>query len=242
MYCNHAQVGRTRVNKVREGKKNPPKGRIINKDDGFVQLKPRSSIASYKPQEKLIGQIKKHEMTGLDKLFKLQKELFKDGLTLDEYKDYVQEKINNDKYYYNFLSEADISKLHKNYRLMCQKKNNKITMLLEDRERNKKQKKLFKEKKNNMINYHKQRMIDMLIKELKQSSANGISRQIDMTITPDNWQKMKYFLFTGGRYMESHDCKWAHIYCLLTNKNRGLMLGKINHIELNKFIMENDIV
>ena len=93
-----------------------------------------------------------------------------------------------------------------------------------------------------MINYQKQRMIDLLIKELKHTGANGISHQIDMTITPENWMNMKYYLFTGGRYMESHDRKWVNIYSLLTNTNRGLMLGKINHVELNKFIMENEIV
>ena len=34
-----AQVGKTRVNKIREGNKRPPKGRELNKDDGLVQFK-----------------------------------------------------------------------------------------------------------------------------------------------------------------------------------------------------------
>jgi hypothetical protein len=241
MYCNHKQVGRTRVNKVRERQKNPPKGRIIHKDDGFVQLKPRGSLASYKANEKVIGQIKDHKMTGLDKLFKVQTELFKKGLTLSDYKNYVQDKINNDKYYYTFLSEENVTQLHNHYKSMCQKKDNKITMLHEDRKRSKRQKMLFKEKKNRIIKIQKQRLIDILLKELKKSTGNGLSRKVDfLTITSDNWNEMKYLLFTGGRYMESHDKGWTDIYSKLVSPNRGLMLGKITHDDLNKFILEND--
>ena len=85
MFCNHNQVGRTRVNKVREGKKNPPKSRVIHRNDNYVQMKPRSDTESYKPREKTIGQMKNNNTTRLDKLFQLQKDLFREGLNLKQY-------------------------------------------------------------------------------------------------------------------------------------------------------------
>ena len=69
MYTNHRQAGRTRVNKVREGIKN----------------------------RKTHVQQKRKTVTVMDKLFLLQNELFREGLNLGEYTNYVQEKINEDK-------------------------------------------------------------------------------------------------------------------------------------------------
>ena len=45
MFASHSQVGRTRVNKVREGKRNPPKSRELNKDDHLEHIRPRSGIS-----------------------------------------------------------------------------------------------------------------------------------------------------------------------------------------------------
>ena len=65
MFCSDAQVGRTRVSKVRESLKT----------------------------KKTHVQHKKDNRTGLDKVFLLQNELFKEGLDLDEYVDYLQIRL-----------------------------------------------------------------------------------------------------------------------------------------------------
>ena len=58
MFSSHSQVGKTRVNKVKEGKKRPPKSRELHKKDGLVQYKPRSSVVVKTPEYKVIGQLK----------------------------------------------------------------------------------------------------------------------------------------------------------------------------------------
>tara|TARA_B100000902_G_scaffold398897_1_gene467422 strand:+ start:1219 stop:1944 length:726 start_codon:yes stop_codon:yes gene_type:complete len=237
MFCNHKQVGRSRVNKVREGKKNPPKGRLLYRDDKYVQMKPRSSHTSYKPSEKTMGQIKKKSVTGVDMLFKLQKELFKEGFTMKEYENYIQEKINNDKYYYKSLSEDDVSRLHKNYRVMVMKKVNENTAREEDREMKKKQIKNFKEKRREMVEKRKVDLISDLVSELKKTNALGISKNVgSLNITPDNWKYMKYMLFTGGRYLESHDKAWRKVYSTLVSPVMAHLFNKHANYEINQLV------
>ena len=78
-----SQVGKTRVNKVREG------------------LKTKKTHVQYK----------KNNKTGLDKLFLLQNDLLKEGLDMDEYVDYLTDKIDNKKYYYVGLNSDNIDAL-----------------------------------------------------------------------------------------------------------------------------------
>jgi hypothetical protein len=216
MFCNHKQVGRSRVNKLREGKKNPPSGRILCKDDKYVQLKPRSDHTSYKSNEKQIGQIKKTSMTGLDKLYQHQMELFKQGLSLKEYENYIQGKINKDKYYYKSLSDSDITGLHKNYRVKVLKKQAQKLEQTEMSKQKKKQKQAYKEKKHSLNNMKKQEVINQLLTELKKTKALGVSNNAkSLNITPSNWNAMKNFLFNGGRYIEGHDKDWVKIYTML---------------------------
>ena len=133
MYQNHTQVGRTRVNKIREGKKNPPGSKELYKRDGLTHVRPRSSISNDIPQYKVVGQIKKKNVTGMDKLYSLQKDLLMDGLSLEEYKDYVQDKINNGKYYYKNLSVKDVASLNKRYRRLLQEEKILIIQLVKRR-------------------------------------------------------------------------------------------------------------
>ena len=235
MYCTDKQVGRTRVNKIRDRKK-LPNGRILYPDDGFVQLKPRSSIPSYKPREKQVGQIKNKSMTGMDKLFKLQDELIKKNMTMGEYTDYVQDKINNDKYYYKYLNDENIAKLNKVYRSKLQVKKNKRSVIVEKNELNKKQRSNYRNKKNIVITEQKQKIIDDFVKELKKTNAIGISRNIDSDITPSNFNTRKLFFFTGGRYLESHDKKWVDIYSKLVSGVNAQLFDKHSNTEMNNLV------
>jgi hypothetical protein len=108
---------------------------------------------------------------GLDKLYQLQTEFFKDGMSSSDYKDHVQNKINNDMYYYKNLSSDDFDKLKKRYSRMGQSKKNNL--ILSERTRKKRQKKLFNAKKSDMICRQKRCLIDGLFKEFSKSKARG---------------------------------------------------------------------
>lgn len=236
MYCTDKQVGRTRVNKNHGRRKQ--KGRILYPNDGFVQLKPRSSIASYKPREKQIGQIKNKNktITGMDKLIILQDELIKEGMTMNEYTNYVQDKINNDKYYYNFLNDEKIAKLNKVYRSKIQIKKNKRALIVENCELNKKQRSNYRNKKRIIITEQKQKVINDLVKVINKTNTNGISRSIDKDITPSNFNTRKLFFFTGGRYLESHDNEWVNIYSKLVSGTNCQLFDKHSNTEMNNLI------
>ena len=111
----HRYAGRTRVNKVREGIKNR------------------------KPHV----QQKKNTVTVMDKLFLLQNELFREGLNLGEYTNYVQEKINEDKYYYKTLSEENVSQLKKRFLRLIQIENNRYNEKGDEKKKKRKQRKIF---------------------------------------------------------------------------------------------------
>lgn len=213
MYCPHKQVGRTRVNKIREGKKQPPKSRELNKKDGLAHYRPRSSVKLPTSKYKVVGQLKKSKVTGLDKLYNLQKELLLEDYTCREYEDYVQDKINDDKYYYKNLSQKNLILLHKMYRRLVQKKNNEYNERGDEIIFNRKQRKLYREKRRGLMNEEKRKLINQLFKALTDSKVSGVIKDVDLlSDDPDRWDDTKLCLFVGGRYIEASDKKWALIY------------------------------
>ena len=117
MYNNHKQMGRSRVNWKNDSKKT----------------------------KKTHVQQKKRNVTQMDKHYGLQRQFLRDGMNFLQYKNYIQEKINDNMFYYRKLSEEDVSKLHQRYRRLVQEKGNRVNELLEYRKRNNRQKILFKE-------------------------------------------------------------------------------------------------
>lgn len=185
MFQSHKQVGKTRVNKVREGVKN----------------------------KKTHVQFKKNKDTGLDKLFKLQESLFKEGLDANEYNDYIVDKINNKNYYYNGLTDDNIEKLKERYGNMIEKENNKYIVIGKIKSINRKRRSDFKNKKRDLIVAKKTEIIDSILKEMKKSNSIGVTRNTDsLSRDPGKWNHTKKFLFTGGRYIESHDINWVNLY------------------------------
>ena len=123
MYSNHKQVGRSRVNWMRDSK----------------------NIRKTNVQKKKIN------VTQMDQHYSMQRQFVKDGMNFLQYKDYIQEKINNNMFYYRNLSEENVSKLHQRYRRLIQERDNKVNELLEYRMRNRRKQKLFKDKKKDII-------------------------------------------------------------------------------------------
>lgn len=218
MHSSHKQVGRSRVNKVREGKNLPPKSRELNKKDGLVHYRPRSSVIVETNSYKILGQIKKLEVTGIQKLYELQEVLLSDGMTRGEYEDYIQDKINTDKYYYKNLSEENVVELKNRYKRLVQKKNNKYNEIRDKNLFNRKQRKLYREKRRALVNELKRELINSLFKSLGDSKVNGVSRSTSLlSDDPDKWNDTKLCLFLGGRYIESSDKGWTSIYRKLSS-------------------------
>ena len=212
MYQNHSQVGRTRVNRVRESIKT----------------------------KKTHVQFKKDKTTRLDKLFKLQGELFKDGLDADEYNDYIIDKIRDKKYYYRGLSEDDIEKLKERYGNMIEKENNNYTVIGKNKEVSRKRRSDFKNKKRSIINEKKRELIDTLLTEMKRANTIGVLRNTEsMSTEPSNWNNTKNFLFSGGRYIESHDKKWVDVYTKLSSNFSPHLFDLQSTSSLNQFVFDH---
>ena len=211
MYQNHSQVGRTRVNRLRESIKT----------------------------KKTHVQLKKDNITGLDKLFKIQDEIFKEGLDADEYNDYILDKIQNKMYYYRGLSDEKIEKLNKRYGDMVEKENNNYTVIGKNKEISRKRRSDFKNKKRYMVDDKKRELIDSLLKEMKRTTSIGVLKNTDnMSTDPSKWNNTKNLLFSGGRYLESHDHKWVDIYRKLSSNFSPHLFDLHSTSSLNQFVFD----
>ena len=239
MYQNNSQVGRTRVNKIREGKKNPPGPKELYKKDGLQHIRPRSSISNEIPQYKVIGQIKEKNVTAMDKLYVLQNDLLKEGLSLEEYKDYVQNKINKDKYYYKNLTVKDIASLNQRYRRLLQKEESKYTSIGEIKRFNRRQRSLYRQKRKVVMDAKKTELIEELYSCMKRSKSIGNLKGTDILSTnPDNWSRTKKLLFSGGRYLESQDSEWSPVYQKLNSMTSAHLFDLHSNTELPKYVFK----
>lgn len=211
MYQSHSQVGRTRVNKRRDS------------------IKTRKTHVQHK----------KKKCTGLDKLFNLQEELFKEGLDANDYNNYIMNKIETKKYYYRGLTNEDIDKLKERYGNLIEKENNKYIMIGKRKELNRKRRSDFKNKKRKLINDKKAFLIKSLLTEMKKSNTIGVLRNTDnLSTDPDEWNRTKKVLFSGGRYIETQDKRWVNIYCKICS-NFSPHLFDLHSIDsLNQFVFD----
>jgi hypothetical protein len=159
-------------------------------------------------------------------------------MSSSDYKDYVQDKINNDMYYYKNLSSDDFDKLKKRYSRMGQSKKNNLNLILSERTRKKRQKKLFKAKKSDMICRQKRCLIDGLFKEFSKSKALGITNSTQfLSSNPDDWNNTKNLLFTGGRYFESQDKGWVICYQKIVSGNSAHLFDINSSDDFNRYVM-----
>lgn len=239
MYQNHSQVGRTRVNKIKEGKKNPPSPKVLYKSDGLTHLRPRSSIPVKTPDCKVVGQFRENKVTYMDKLYGIQNYLLKEGLTMDEYTDYVQDKINNDKYYYKCLSVKDIALLNKRYRRLLQEEDSKYNSLGETKEFNRRQRRLFREKRKVVVDKKKSELIDELYNNLRKSNSLGHLKNTDLhSNDPSRWSESKKTLFVGGRYLEGGDKDWCNVYHKINSQVSANLFDLHSNTELPRYVFE----
>jgi len=238
MFASHSQVGRSCVNRCKEGSKRPPKSREINKYNGYEHRKPRSSISVPKKKYKRLGQIKETQVTIYDKMIQLQNNLFKEGLSFQEYKDYVQEKINTNKYYYTKISEDELSKLMERYKRLVQARINRYNEIGDKKEMNRRQRRLYREKKSKLVNEKKRELINLLFTKMKNTTSVGVLRDTHLlSDEPSRWKNSKKLLFLGGRYIESHDKKWVDIYSKIVSPNTAHLFDLQTGDDLFNYIL-----
>ena len=212
MYSSHKQVGRSRVNKVREGLKT----------------------------KKTHVQHKKRKVTGLDKLFLLQKDLFRDGLNLNEYVEYLTDKIDKKNYYYRGLNSDDIDALKKRYGDLIEKENMEYNRIRDEKALSRKRRKQFREKRRKLVYEKRRELIGELFKHMKSSNSIGVLRNTELlSDDPDRWTETKKTLFSGGRYIETQDKKWNKVYSVIVSPLSCHLFNLHSLEEMNRYVFEN---
>ena len=206
----------------------------VNKQGGRTNV---NILSDSKKTRKTHVQHKKTTMTGLDKLYELQTEFFKDGMSSTTYKDHIQTGINKEGYYYKNISSDDFDKLTKRYSRMEQTKKNNLTLTLTKREMKNRQKNLFKDKKRVVIEKQKREMIIILFKELSRTTALGVSNDIrNHSTSPDDWNETKKLLFHGGRYFEKQDQGWVKVYRKIVSGSNAHLFGINSHDDFHRYV------
>ena len=79
----------------------------------------------------------------------LQNDLLKEGLDMDEYVDYLTDKIDNKKYYYVGLNSDNIDALKERYGKLLKKEETLYNYIGDEKELNRKRRKQFRKEKVN---------------------------------------------------------------------------------------------
>ena len=210
MYHSHSQLGRTRVNKIREGIK----------------------------RGKQPIQNKKKNLKSIDKLYILQKDLFLSGMNFSEYENYIQDKINNDMFHYKNISEKQVDELKKRYKSLIKKEQDEYFQIGEEKRVNRKQRKLFREKKRKLIHERKSELISKLFKLFSNGNFSGVIRNTShLSTNSDDWLKTKSFIFSGEKNNGlGNNNEWSNIYNKLTSQNSALLFDLHSISTLNDYV------
>ena len=178
-------------------------------------------------------------MTPYEKVRSLQRNRLQDGMSVSQYKDYTQDKINKEKYFYKQLSKDDVDQLYKDYEKLYQKTINQTNLVEEVRGVKRKQRKNFREQRTGKMNDYKQKGIKILFKELdKIPPGRGIVKTTHLSTDPKLWKETSNSLFTGGSYLLDSDRRWTSIYAKLSPMNSALFDVVYGSEELQKAYLE----
>ena len=197
-------------------------------------------VSDSKKTRKTHVQHKKKTETGKDKLFQLQTQFLKDGMNFLEYEKYIQGKINKDMFYYKNLSQKDVEDLHNRYKSLLQKGTNKYNEIGVQKEMNRRQRKLFREKKKKIIDKQLDGMISKFLNIASNSTALGISKKCNsLPSDPEKWVETKKRIFFGGRYIEKQDREsWVETYRKIVSPVKAHLFDLHSHDALNKFVFD----
>ena len=207
------QSGKGSVNKVKDGKRNKR-----------VKTQPMKSSL----------------MTPYKKVRSLQRSLLQEGMSVSQYKDYTQGKINKEKHFYNQLSKDNVDQLYKDYEKLYQKTINQTNLVEEVRGVKRKQRKNFREQRTEKMNDYKKKLEKVLFKELdKIPPGRGIVKTTHLSTDPKLWKETSNSLFTGGFYLLDSDKRWTSIYAKLSPMNSSALFDVVyGSEELQKAYLE----
>ena len=213
MYSSHKQIGRVRVNKVNESKKN----------------------------KRTRSQMKVLKKNRYDHLYKLQDDLFREGLDYSEYCNYIQEKINKDKFQYKGLSTNDLDNLKKRYRTKILMENNRYNEIGDKKELSRKRRAQFRKKKKELIDKKRGELIQKLFSVMKnQKNTSGVLRDTSNISTDvEHWNLIKKGLFTGGKYLDTHDMDWVKVYRVLVSNTTPHLFNLHSEYALNDYVINH---
>ena len=210
---------------------------LRDKYDGLTRV---NTFNESKKRRKTHVQFVNKSLCGMDKLYQLQNEFFKDGMDYEDYENYIQEKINNDMFYYRNLSDKDVNELKGRYKSLHKKKKEKLNLTLAERAAKHDKKKLFKDKKRNMIIIQKTNAIEKLFKEINNTNGIGLTKSTGfLSSDPDNWGQTKKLLFIGGRYFESSDKNWVDVYRCIISSTSAHLFNLHSTSSLNEYVMNS---
>jgi len=165
----------------------------------------------------------------LKKLIEIQKELIYEGYTLEEYEKYFQENIENNYFHYRNLNEDNTKFLVKRFNRLLNKD-------YKDHSMNRRQRKLYREKRKRLCDEKKRELIDDLIHEINKLTTRDLSI---LSNDPEQWNETKKLLFVGGKYLEGIDKKWCNIYHKLTSQNSANLFDLISNDDLVNYVYDN---
>jgi hypothetical protein len=202
----------------------------INKQSG------RSRVCKMKDNSHKKSKKKIEKKTPYFKLVSLQGELFKEGYDYHEYEKYIQEKINDDRFYYKLISNDDHQKLLQRFQRLIDKENNKYNEIDDQHNVREKQRRLFRKKRREIIDIKKRDLIESFFKEMKRSGKLVRLNENSSYYDPDSWNHTKKSVFGGNTYLEENDKGWLSIYRKLESCNEAHLFDLHDIHDFNEFI------
>ena len=185
MFSYGKQDGRTRVNKVVDGKKN-------------------------------IHLHEKDRSTSLDKIYKIQSQLMKSGMGLQEYKNYIQEKINDDMFHYKNITQDNVEELYTRYERLLRNKENQYNQREDERSMKRKQRRNFRKKRKYLCDVARTELIRKLLQELVHYNICSSRVADTLRICSLLWGETNKVIFNGsGGYLLDTDKEWCKLYSTL---------------------------
>ena len=90
-----------------------------------------------------------------------------------------------------------------------------------------------------MILEKKEILIKELFRNMKKSNTIGVLKNTDSLSTdPEKWNETKFVLFSGGRYIESHDKGWVNIYRKITSGFSPHLFNLHSIQSLNLYVLD----
>jgi len=150
-----------------------------------------NKVVDGKKHKHVKTQPKKVMSSPMKKLYGLQDEMFSEGFTQEEYDKYLQEKINTSNdgkdqhyhdpsvifdglYYYQRINEDDVQLLKKRYARLIRKEDNEYNERGDKMRMNRKQRKLFRDKKRMVIEEEKNKLHTEFFKEFGKTGSGAV--------------------------------------------------------------------